>query len=335
MSRNRQVVEETVDGVTVTKEFDEDRFALPAIRYELSSTRTEPVRVRLVEDPPPSLEPEQFGFHSEYGSHDWRIDDGCLVFERRLDPGEDVTTIVGVREVEDTRQLLDDVDDVVVTSADAPADPESTSDESVEEALDEALNDDAGHPAGPTREPTRFEDRGEEHEAEDDSGGTATAGIELSTDEPADGQTDSIDARIRHLQADVADLRAYTAALEEFLDEHGSATEVVADFDDRLDTFQDDLAALETRVEANDDAISSVSADVDEVRESVDDNDAELDEVLTRLEAVETQLEDVGDLSTLADRLTSVEADVDEVNRWRESLRSALSAPDRENEPRD
>lgn len=324
-------MEETVDGVTVTKEFDEDRFALPAIRYELSSTRTEAVRVRLIEDPPPSLEPEQFGFHSEYGSHDWRIDDGRLVFERRLGAGEDVTTVVGVREVEDTRQLLTDVDEVVVTSADAADEAESASDgsdESVEEALDEALTDDARQPAGPTREPSGFEERGEEHEADDDSEATATAGEEPSTDEPADGKTDSIDARIRHLQADVADLRAYTAALEEFLDEHGSAAEVVADFDDRLDAFQDDLAALETRVDANDAAIASVSADVDEVRESVDDNDAELDEVLNRLEAVEAQLEDAGDLSTLPDRLTSVEADVEDVNRWRESLRSALSAPD-------
>lgn len=335
MSRNSPVVEESVDGVTVSKEFDEDRFSLPAVRYELSSTRTEPVRVRLIEDPPPSLDPEQFGFHSEYGSHDWRIEDERLVFERRLGAGEDITTVVGVRGAEDTRELLDDVDELVVTAADAATDAASSRverDESVDEAPTDALTNDARQPPGTARGPTRFEDRGEEHETGDDADATPDRETVPATAETGPEKTDSMDARIRHLQADVADLRAYTAALEEFLDEHGSASEVVADFDDRLDAFQDDLESLETQVETNETAITSVAENVDEVRESVDDNDAELDEVLTRLEAVEAQLEDAGDLSTLADRLTSVEADVDDVNRWRENLRSALASPDHGNE---
>jgi DNA repair ATPase RecN len=284
--------------------------------------------VRLVEDPPRDLEPEQFGFHSDYGSHDWRIDEGRLVYERRLEAGADVTTVVGVREVEDPAELIDDVDRVNVTPVESATETTAPRDESAEDAS--AAEDRAV--AGPTVESASVERRAEAQEQADETDAAGAAGEVPSTQNPTGGSTDSLDARIRHLQADVADLRAYSAALEEFLDEHGSASEVVAEFDDRLDAFQDDLAALETRVDANEGAITDVSEDVEAVRESVDDNDDDLEAVMVRLQAVEEQLDDAGDLSTLADRLTRVEADVDEVNRWRESLRSALSAPDTENE---
>ncbi len=42
------------------------------------------------------------------------------------------------------------------------------------------------------------------------------------------------DARIQRIQSDVADLRAYTDALEEFLEENGTGEDMIQEFGERL-----------------------------------------------------------------------------------------------------
>ena len=56
------------DGIRVEKSFTDDAFPVPAVMYELSSTREDPVRVRIVDRIPESFPMDRIGFHPEYES---------------------------------------------------------------------------------------------------------------------------------------------------------------------------------------------------------------------------------------------------------------------------
>ena len=99
MSDSQTVEEQTtsVDGVTVTKRFETDDFPVPAVAFEFESTRETPVTVRVIDTVPETVDVGDLGFHPEYGSEFWTIDDDQITFERRLAPGEEYTTVYGVR----------------------------------------------------------------------------------------------------------------------------------------------------------------------------------------------------------------------------------------------
>jgi len=67
--------------------------------YELSSSREESVRVRIVDRIPESFPMDCIGFHPEYESDNWTAyKDHRVEFERVLDPGEAVETVFGIRD---------------------------------------------------------------------------------------------------------------------------------------------------------------------------------------------------------------------------------------------
>jgi len=87
------------DGVRVEKSFTDDAFPVPAVTYELSSTRDDPVRVRIVDRIPESFPMDRIGFHPEYESENWTAyKDHRVEFERVLDPGDAVETVFGIRD---------------------------------------------------------------------------------------------------------------------------------------------------------------------------------------------------------------------------------------------
>jgi len=78
------------DGIRVEKSFTDDAFPVPAVMYELSSTREDPVRVRIVDRIPESFPMDRIGFHPEYESENWTAyKDHRVEFERVVDPGDD------------------------------------------------------------------------------------------------------------------------------------------------------------------------------------------------------------------------------------------------------
>ncbi|OYR38275.1 hypothetical protein [Halorubrum sp. Hd13] len=87
------------DGIRVEKSFTDDAFPVPAVMYELSSTREEPVRVRIVDRIPESFPMDRIGFHPEYESENWTAyKDHRVEFERVLDPGDEIETVFGIRD---------------------------------------------------------------------------------------------------------------------------------------------------------------------------------------------------------------------------------------------
>jgi predicted nuclease with TOPRIM domain len=87
------------DGIRVEKSFTDDAFPVPAVMYELSSARDDPVRVRIVDRIPESFPMDRIGFHPEYESENWTAyKDHRVEFERVLDPGDAVETVFGIRD---------------------------------------------------------------------------------------------------------------------------------------------------------------------------------------------------------------------------------------------
>ncbi len=87
------------DGIRVEKSFTDDAFPVPAVMYELSSTREDPVRVRIVDRIPEPFPMDRIGFHPEYESENWTAyKDHRVEFERVIDPGEEIETVFGIRD---------------------------------------------------------------------------------------------------------------------------------------------------------------------------------------------------------------------------------------------
>jgi predicted nucleic acid-binding Zn-ribbon protein len=96
-SQNYEEVTVASNGLTVIKTFEADAFPVPAIAFRINSDRTEAVTVRLVDDVPENVAVEDLGFHPEYGSEYWTIEDDEITFEREIEAEEQYTTVYGIR----------------------------------------------------------------------------------------------------------------------------------------------------------------------------------------------------------------------------------------------
>lgn len=119
----------------------------------------------------------------------------------------------------------------------------------------------------------------------------------------------STDARIQQLQSELADLRAYTNALEEFLDENGDGQRIVEDVQDRVDDVESGLEDVRDAVDDVAEEVESLSDEVTEVRESLE----AVDDLEQRLETIEAEYEEAHE-------------DIQAISRMREQLSSVFGA---------
>ncbi len=97
-SDGNEVIMSSEHGITIEKSFDGDEFAVPAIRFELQSDCDDPVTVRLTDRIPNEFPMDNVGFHPEYENENWTAyKDHRVRFERTLEPGEQLTTVYGIR----------------------------------------------------------------------------------------------------------------------------------------------------------------------------------------------------------------------------------------------
>lgn len=145
------------------------------------------------------------------------------------------------------------------------------------------------------------------------TGEVAEDDLELLREELDIDAPNSVDVRISRLQAQVSDLEAYTGALEQFIDEEGSAQEVVEEFDARL---------------------NDVSATVDELSGRVDDGEVERAELGTEVHGIGDEVSEVadrvdetqGDVSAAESRLVELSENVEDVEESVEFAEEELSS---------
>lgn len=98
MSPTDDVITVSHEALKVEKSFSTDEFPVPAVSLRIHSTDDRPVSVRLVDQIPESFPMDRIGFHPDYGSDNWTAyRDNRVEFRTTLEPGEEVTTVYGVR----------------------------------------------------------------------------------------------------------------------------------------------------------------------------------------------------------------------------------------------
>ena len=153
------------------------------------------------------------------------------------------------------------------------------------------------------------------------SGEVDEADLNLLRSELDVGVPRSVDVRISRLQSSVADIEAYADALAEFIDEEGTAREILDGIDARVDDVEDEVGALDGRVTAGERAhgelateVVGIGESVDDIEESVDDVESTVETVESDISGLETDMSDVeGTVGELRESVSAVEGDVHEV----------------------
>lgn len=148
--------------------------------------------------------------------------------------------------------------------------------------------------------------------------------------------SNSVDARIEHLQSRVSDLAAYTDALESFLDENGSARRLVREQKTRTAALREDIEELEGNVESQQTAIGWLEEDIERIDETVEDVRERLDTADERFEEADAHVERTdrrfdaidGRLDGIEERLDSTDGRLDAVEERTETLDGHLEEVD-------
>ncbi|WP_251330188.1 hypothetical protein [Haloplanus pelagicus] len=138
----------------------------------------------------------------------------------------------------------------------------------------------------------------------------------------------SVDVRVGRLQSQVEDVLAYRDALADFLDENGTAEDVlgdvseeVSDLNDRIDDLDGTLATAAEDRAALRDEVGEVSDAVDDVADRVDGIEDDLDRVESRLGRLDERL---ADAESMAEDIEEIHTELDELRSFRDRLSSAF-----------
>ncbi|KTG26988.1 hypothetical protein [Haloferax profundi] len=137
----------------------------------------------------------------------------------------------------------------------------------------------------------------------------------------------SLDVRLEHVQNRVDNLAAYTTALEEFLDENGTAEQVLDDLQTDTAEMREDIERLESALSASKEAIQTIESQVESIEDRMvttstfEERLSELDERLVSESALEAQVEE------LTDELEDIRGDVETGKTWRSNLSQAIQLP--------
>ncbi|WP_458208996.1 AAA family ATPase [Haladaptatus sp. NG-SE-30] len=147
---------------------------------------------------------------------------------------------------------------------------------------------------------------------------------ELDLDTP-----ESTNVRIRHIQSRVDDLAAYTEALEEFIDDNGTAQTLINEFENEVESVRSELGAMNDDIESVKDEGAQARARVADLENNLtdlEDEIGELGEFGDDLDGLKSQLDDLEDLvATNTEETTALD---DELEDLRDDLGDVKSLED-------
>jgi archaellum component FlaC len=165
--------------------------------------------------------------------------------------------------------------------------------------------------------------------AEIRAGDVAQEDLELLREELDFGAPKSVDVRIGRLQSQVEDVIAYRDALAEFLDDQGTADELLDDFRGDLDSLESRLADVDASLSAAATERTDLADDVSAMRETVDDVesevaslDQEMGEVREDIASIDERLVEVED--AVQSELDEVRSELEDLQEFRDRLSSAF-----------
>ncbi|ESS06240.1 MAG: hypothetical protein A07HB70_01790 [uncultured archaeon A07HB70] len=127
----------------------------------------------------------------------------------------------------------------------------------------------------------------------------------------------SVEVRLDRLQSTVADLSAYTDALENFLDEEGDGQQAIEGFRADVEQLEGEVASLDETMAGVESRLDEMTVTVEEAREAAEDIDPETEAPLDRLE---------DRVAAIDSRADEFEAEAERLDEFRERLTGALGA---------
>ncbi len=119
------------------------------------------------------------------------------------------------------------------------------------------------------------------------------------------------EVRFSHLQSRISDLEAYTDALEEFIDEHGPARQLIEDLTEQVADIEDELAALDERT-------SETEADIERLEAAIETNGDDIKALDSDIDDAQTEIDETQ--ASVAD----LRADINAIEEWRGRISSVL-----------
>lgn len=214
------------DGVGVEKVLMVEKFDTQAVVFRVQCSRDRPAVVRVSDPLPAPLSPEDVALHPEYDSEGWGHEDGELRFERRLEPGERVETVYGLRvgEITDPEELLLEP---TIDAVDAPDAGGHHDEDPTAERGAGAFADDGDDPGGVAVDLDDGPDpSGVETNGSGETDTTEADGGDPTTDDAVGGpgtSTGEADADAGEDESDAGPSGAATAATDDSLDRPATA----------------------------------------------------------------------------------------------------------------
>ncbi len=311
-------------GVTVTKRFEEDEFPVPAIAFDFVSERDESVKLTLTDPVPDGVAVEDLGFHPEYGSEYWTIDEEAVTFEREFPANSEYTTVYGIRATgtDDVERFLEPPS---IGAVDPPLSTDNSPTEVIEDGQDVARDVIKGEQDGPQAsendetadedvEPLELSDP--DDEARENTGGANTdrADVDSGSRSGPEGESlvSALATELRKGEVAVEDVKLLREALEIAGERGGTVTA-------RVDKIQADVADLRAYI----DALEEFLGENGTAEEVVEDFRRDVNDLTDSLAAVESTIDMHDDsLRTLEDDLSSLRSGVEELESAVASLES-------------
>ncbi|PSP93973.1 hypothetical protein BRC91_07855 [Halobacteriales archaeon QS_4_62_28] len=362
MSDSQAYEEITVasDGVTVVKRFEADEFPVPAIAFNFESDRTEPVTVTLTDVVPEDVAVEDLGFHPEYGSEHWTIDDDRITFDREIEPESEYTTVYGIRATgtDNVEQFLtepaissvdppleEDESNIVGEGSDAVKDVISGDADSVpglEDAEDEDIETlDLKDPnnEGEVRQASRADATGEDGDTDTSTNGTASnANVEVA----GDNLISAMANELRNNEVTKEDVQILRKAFDLASDNDGSVAarvdklqqdvnNVVA-YTDALESFLDENGTGEQLIEGFRDDVESLrtdfdafESDIESVQSTASANNEQVESLSADVQAVESSVESVeSQVGNVESEIGDLESQLEDVTGELETIREEM-----------
>ena len=154
------------------------------------------------------------------------------------------------------------------------------------------------------------------------------------------GVPKSTQTEIEHVQSRVSEMESYADALRAFIDENGTAKDVLADFEDDVASIEDDVAAIRSDVGTVETRVADADDERAELREHLDELDAglgavedlrkDVERLSGDLDALDERVAGAEDLSmdvdALEDDVAAIEDDIETMEEWRDQLSDVFGA---------
>ena len=349
-SQQYERVSVSSDGVTVDKRFEEEEFPVPAIAFEITSARSETVTVTIIDDVPEDVAVEDLGFHPEYGSEYWTIDEDQITFEREIEAGSEYTTVYGIRatgtdNVEQflTQPRIERVDPPLEEGGDGGGVVDESGSDVVRDVisgdsdavpgLDDEDDEDDGDDVGTLdlKDPNEPNDSSSGGSgASSDSGGSGGGSVALE-DAEVDTLVGALAAEIRNKNVDAEDVKLLRKAFDLADDNGGSVdariqhlqTEVsdLLAYTGALEEFLDENGTGDEIIDDFREQVESFESELEEVREMTLSHDESLSSVEDTVEEVESSMDSLqSDMDDVLSDIEAVQSDVDSVEESVETV---------------